>query len=45
MTVPTFQKLLAKRPFQPFRLVMSSGKAIKSIPVGRVPHSVVIDDR
>lgn len=26
MTVPTFQKLLAKRPFQPFRLVMSSGK-------------------
>ena len=27
MTVQTFQKLLTKRPFQPFRLVMSSGKA------------------
>ena len=26
MTVQTFQKLLSKRPFQPFRLVMSSGR-------------------
>ena len=26
MTLQTFQKLLAKKPFQPFRLVMSSGK-------------------
>jgi hypothetical protein len=26
MTVDTFRKLLTKRPFQPFRLVMSSGK-------------------
>jgi hypothetical protein len=26
MTVQTFQKLLARQPFQPFRLVMSSGK-------------------
>ncbi len=25
MTVQTFRELLAKRPFQPFRLVMSSG--------------------
>lgn len=27
MTVQNFRDLLAKRPFQPFRLVMSSGKA------------------
>jgi len=27
MTVQTFQELLSKRPFQPFRLVMSSGRA------------------
>ncbi len=26
MTVQTFQELLSKRPFQPFRLVMSSGR-------------------
>jgi hypothetical protein len=26
MTVQTFQELLTKRPFQPFRLVMSSGQ-------------------
>jgi len=26
MTVQTFQKLLAQQPFQPFRLVMSSGR-------------------
>ncbi len=26
MTVQTFRELLAKRPFQPFRLVMSSGQ-------------------
>jgi hypothetical protein len=26
MTVRTFQELLARRPFQPFRLVMSSGQ-------------------
>jgi hypothetical protein len=26
MTIQTFQKLFARRPFQPFRLVMSSGK-------------------
>jgi hypothetical protein len=26
MTLQTFQKLLAKRPFQPFRVVMSSGE-------------------
>ena len=26
MTVQTFRDLLAKRPFQPFRLVMSSGQ-------------------
>jgi hypothetical protein len=26
MTVKTFHELLAKRPFQPFRLVMSSGQ-------------------
>ena len=26
MTLQTFQKLLNKRPFQPFRLVMSSGE-------------------
>lgn len=26
MTVQTFQKLLSKRPFQPFRLAMSSGR-------------------
>jgi hypothetical protein len=26
MTLQTFQKLLAKQPFEPFRLVMSSGK-------------------
>lgn len=27
MTVQTFRDLLAERPFKPFRLVMSSGKA------------------
>ena len=27
MTVQTFRELLTKKPFQPFRLVMSSGKA------------------
>ncbi len=27
MTVQTFRELLAKRPFQPFRLVMSSGQS------------------
>ncbi len=27
MTVQTFRDLLATRPFQPFRLVMSSGQA------------------
>ena len=27
MTVQTFQELLTKRPFQPFRLVMSSGQS------------------
>lgn len=27
MTVQTFRDLLAKRPFKPFRVVMSSGKA------------------
>jgi hypothetical protein len=27
MTVQTFRELLAQRPFKPFRLVMSSGKA------------------
>jgi hypothetical protein len=27
MTVPTFRNLLSQRPFQPFRLVMSSGKS------------------
>lgn len=26
MTVQTFRELLAKRPFRPFRLVMSSGQ-------------------
>jgi hypothetical protein len=26
MTVPTFRKLLARRPFQAFRFVMSSGQ-------------------
>ena len=26
MTVQTFRQLLAQRPFQPFRLVMSSGQ-------------------
>ena len=26
MTLDTFRKLLAKRPFQPFRVVMSSGE-------------------
>ena len=26
MTVQTFRELLARRPFQPFRVVMSSGK-------------------
>jgi hypothetical protein len=26
MTVQTFRELLTKRPFQPFRLVMSSGQ-------------------
>lgn len=26
MTVQTFRKMLTQRPFQPFRLVMSSGK-------------------
>jgi hypothetical protein len=26
MTVQTFQELLTKRPFEPFRLVMSSGQ-------------------
>lgn len=26
MTVQTFQELLRKRPFEPFRLVMSSGE-------------------
>ncbi len=26
MTVQTFQELLSKRPFEPFRLVMSSGR-------------------
>ena len=26
MTVQTFQELLTKRPFRPFRLVMSSGQ-------------------
>ena len=26
MTVQTFRDLLAKRPFRPFRIVMSSGK-------------------
>lgn len=27
MTVDTFRQLLSKRPFQPFRLIMSSGQA------------------
>lgn len=27
MTVKTFQELLSRRPFQPFRLVMSSGQS------------------
>ncbi len=27
MTVQTFKKLLTQQPFQPFRLIMSSGKA------------------
>ena len=27
MTVQTFRELLTKRPFQPFRLVMSSGQS------------------
>lgn len=27
MTVQTFRELLTKRPFQPFRLVMSSGES------------------
>ena len=27
MTVQTFRELLTRRPFQPFRLVMSSGQA------------------
>ena len=27
MTVQTFRDLLAKRPFRPFRIVMSSGQA------------------
>lgn len=27
MTVQTFRELLAKRPFKPFRLVMSSGQS------------------
>ena len=27
MTVQTFQELLQRRPFQPFRLVMSSGES------------------
>jgi hypothetical protein len=27
MTVQTFRDLLAKRPFEPFRIVMSSGKS------------------
>lgn len=27
MTVQTFRELLTKRPFQPFRVVMSSGQA------------------
>lgn len=27
MTVQTFRELLTKRPFQPFRLIMSSGQA------------------
>ena len=27
MTVQTFRDLLAQRPFQPFRLIMSSGQA------------------
>lgn len=27
MTIQTFRQLLAQRPFQPFRLVMSSGQA------------------
>lgn len=27
MTLQTFRELLARRPFQPFRLVMSSGQA------------------
>jgi hypothetical protein len=27
MTVRTFQELLQRRPFQPFRLVMSSGES------------------
>lgn len=27
MTVQTFRELLSARPFEPFRLVMSSGKA------------------
>jgi hypothetical protein len=27
MTVQTFRKLLSQRPFQPFRLVMSSGQS------------------
>lgn len=27
MTVQTFREILAQRPFQPFRLVMSSGQA------------------
>jgi hypothetical protein len=27
MTVQTFRQLLAQRPFQPFRLVMSSGQS------------------
>ena len=27
MTVQTFRELLARRPFKPFRLVMSSGQA------------------
>lgn len=32
MTVQTFRELLAKRPFEPFRLVMSSSQAYD------VPH-------
>ena len=32
MTVQTFKELLSKRPFEPFRIVMSSGQAYD------VPH-------